>query len=458
MPLAMDIEPRSSAPVLVPGDQFGRYIIIRQIGAGGMGIVYLARDPALDRRVALKLLRASALSVTNAPSRLVREAQTMAKLSHPNVGTIYDSGSLDGALYLAMEYVRGCTLREWQDDGPRTQAEKLAVYVQAARGLAAAHARGICHRDFKPENVLVDEHGRARVVDFGLARADNLATDDSVGRIPLNDTLVDARTLSGAQQPLTQEGAVLGTPGYMAPEQIRGKVADARSDQFAFCVALFEALHGERPFRGGTVREILDATEAGRVVAPRRRSRVPPEVFAVLARGLSVRSEDRHSSMDTLVAALERAQTRRRRKRIVGVVAPFLAAAAAVVGFWSSRPPPTAEERQAEAVGHFHRAQELYQRSDYQGCIAELERARSLDPSSRQLVFNLGLAREKAGHSQEAIRQFVRYQSMDDFTPEARARVDARIQRLAEAGPNRPPDRSSPSAAPPPLGVTPALP
>jgi eukaryotic-like serine/threonine-protein kinase len=313
-------EARATSPSveLARGATIGRYTIIRRLGAGGMGIVYLAFDPELDRRVAVKLLQAAVAAGigSEGPARLVREAQVMAKLSHPNVITVFDVGTFGSDVFVAMEYVRGVTLREWWTNGPRAAAEVIAICVQAGRGLAAAHREGILHRDFKPENILVDENGRARVLDFGLARSGDQPTGAG---FELDDTLVGRR--SSLSLPETQHGAVVGTPAYMAPEQIRSTPVDARSDQFAFCIVAFEALYGRRPFLGDTVAEVLKAIEGGRLLVPpgagHRLRPVPRAVLPVLARGLAFDPNDRWRSMDELLSELERGASRGGRRTSV---------------------------------------------------------------------------------------------------------------------------------------------
>ena len=201
-----------------------------------MGVVYSAFDDELDRHVALKLINPHG-SATAAHSRLVREARTMAKLQHPNVVAVYDAQTVGESVYVAMEHVPGPDLRAWRAARPRTLAEILSVFVQAGRGLAAAHAAGIIHRDFKPANVLVGDDGRTRVADFGLAMA--------LGAPMLEDEAgeVDDETSSR----VTRSGELVGTPAYMSPEQHRREPATPLSDQFSFCVSLYEAVCGYRP-------------------------------------------------------------------------------------------------------------------------------------------------------------------------------------------------------------------
>jgi tetratricopeptide (TPR) repeat protein len=279
-----------------------------------MGVVYAAYDPELDRKVAVKLLRArpeDPRAAAEGQARLQREAQAMARLSHPNVVPVFDVGVVADRLFLAMELVEGCDARQWRERAPRTWQQVLSIYLQAARGLLAAHGAGLVHRDFKPENVLVGADGRARVVDFGLARPGAEAARGS-------GAVLDSR--------VTLDGRLLGTPAYMAPEQWRGEIADARSDQFAFCVALWEALTGAPPFPPGPRAE-----QAARPVWPSSGPRVPGSVRRALLRGLSFHSSERFDSMQQLVALLEQASSRYRRRVGVAVGAGALLAVALLV-------------------------------------------------------------------------------------------------------------------------------
>ncbi|MGE0548711.1 MAG: serine/threonine-protein kinase [Kofleriaceae bacterium] len=285
--------------VLAPGTRLGRFIVGRFLGSGAMGVVYAAVDTRLDREVALKLLRpsrAARATVEQRTTRLVREAQAMARLSHPNLVTIFDVDEIEGQLCLAMELVRGRTLRAWLAEAPRKPADILAVVIQAGRGLAAAHAAGVIHRDFKPENILVSDAGRVCVTDFGLARFDadtpELSSDAGVHSPP-----------SG----LTETGTLLGTPAYMAPEQFERELIDARTDQFAFCVVLFEALYGKRPFDGDTATQLAASTRAA-MTWPSDRV-VPAAQRTVLARGLSRDRAARFGSLTELLDNLERRRT-----------------------------------------------------------------------------------------------------------------------------------------------------
>ncbi len=214
----------ATPPVTTQGASFGRYHLLERLGAGGMGEVYAAFDPQLDRRVALKLLRAGALSASEGKARLVREAQAMARLQHPNVATVHDVGAVDEHVFVAMEFVEGETLGEWLR-GDRSWEEVLDVFVQAGAGLAAAHHAGLVHRDFKPDNVLIGKDGRPRVVDFGLARQSTSSPPAGVrpGEVP------ESEAESPLNTRLTRDGAVMGTPGYMAPEQLAGLPTDART-------------------------------------------------------------------------------------------------------------------------------------------------------------------------------------------------------------------------------------
>ncbi|MCY1064554.1 serine/threonine-protein kinase [Nannocystis sp. RBIL2] len=304
--------------------RLGRYHVLGQLGAGGMGVVYAAYDPDLDRKVALKLLRADGHAAS--PGRLLREAHALARLSHPNVVQIHDTGAIDGRIFIAMELVRGVDLRTWLVQ-PRGLAEVLRVFLDAGRGLAAAHEAGFVHRDFKPDNVLVGADGRVRVADFGLVRQH----DEPANPGALEP---DRGTLS---RPLTMTGALLGTPAYMAPEQHRGGTADARSDQFSFCLALWEALHGPRPFAGDSPAAIAAAMRVGQL-RPERGAGVPGELTRTLQRGLAYEPERRYPDMPALLAALGVDRGRRRRRWLAGLGAGGLLAG--LVAALTSGPEP----------------------------------------------------------------------------------------------------------------------
>ena len=293
--------PEAEVEVLAAGTTAGRYMVLERVGSGGMGVVYAAFDHELDRKVALKVMHArpDGGQSTGSRERLLREAQAMAKLSHPNVITVHDVGTFDGRVFIAMEFIDGPTLRAWMAQGPHDLAEIVDVFVKAGRGLAAAHAAGLVHRDFKPDNVLIGRDGRVLVMDFGLARqasavrpADAVPTPEVRGK-GLHDVA------------LTRTGALVGTPAYMAPEQHRGAPADPLVDQFGFCVALYEALYGQRPFAGNSVASIALNVLEGHVRSPPRGTAVPAWLRAVVVRGLAVAPQDRYPSMDALLAELQ---------------------------------------------------------------------------------------------------------------------------------------------------------
>ncbi len=287
---------------LANGTMIGqRYLVERVLGRGGMGTVYLARDMSLGRDVALKLHRAG-----SGHDRLYREAVAMAQLAHPNVVTVFEVGVVDDQLFVAMEYIRGETLRGWVTQKPRTWREIVALMIDAGEGLAAAHRAGLVHRDFKPENVLVGEDGRPRVSDFGLARVDSVVTASlPPSSTPRARTAPISVTPVPSTGPMTEEGSVIGTPAYMPPEQFVGVDVDPRSDQFSFCVATWEALHGTRPFAGTTVPQLQQAIERGEITIPETSS-VPASVQRVLRRGLTARASERWPDMKSLLAALDR--------------------------------------------------------------------------------------------------------------------------------------------------------
>ena len=329
--------------------RLGRLVMLEELGQGGMGVVYKAYDPDLDRKVAVKLLHTDHNQVSDAArERFQREAQALARLSHPNVVPVYDVGVLDTRVFIVMEFVIGQTLREWLDAEPRTWQQILDVYMQAGRGLAAAHDAKLIHRDFKPENALVGDDGRVRVLDFGLARGqperneappsgDRSTADDGVGHGISIDALADTAgpepdSAAGhgqspprphedgpgdrLQQSLTVPGAMLGTPAYMSPEQFSGVGVGTATDQFSFCVSLFEALHGQRPYAGETLGELRASLLSGEIVDVASGKDVPAWLHPVVERGLATDAENRHESMGALLAELDRNPARGGRKYV----------------------------------------------------------------------------------------------------------------------------------------------
>ncbi len=274
---------RTQGPVSI-----GRYRVIERIGSGANGVVYAAIDPELDRKVAVKVLHGD--RATASPDALAREAKVLAKLSHPNVVPVYDLGVHDGRVFLTLELVEGTTLRTWLET-PRPWRDSVSLFAQAGRGLAAAHAAGVVHRDFKPENALIGTDGRVRVSDFGIARWLESMPDDTVSSPSPSTRPVDASQRAG-------------TPAYMAPEQFLGDPVDARTDQFSFCVALHEAVYGKRPFAGRD-----RATLAANVIAGRRRTPTDPKcprwLERAIARGLRTDPRERWPDMTALVGELE---------------------------------------------------------------------------------------------------------------------------------------------------------
>ncbi len=303
-----------------PVTRLGRYVPTERLGGGGMGVVYRAHDPELDRDVAIKLLRERAdVGSKEARARMVREAQALARFSHPNVVQVFDVGTSNGRVWLAMELVEGTTLGRYLQAADRGRAEILRVFAAAGRGLAAAHAEGLVHRDFKPDNVFVGDDGRVRVGDFGLVRASSRTSDGSASAhaqpVPVDDAIVGDLGATA----LTSAGFVLGTPAYMAPEQHLGRPTDARTDQFAWCIALWEALYRARPFAGRRPSELAHGKLAGPPTRPRD-SDVPTALYRALARGLAPDPDARFETMSDLLAAIDRA-TRPPRRLATGAFA-----------------------------------------------------------------------------------------------------------------------------------------
>ncbi|MCE9579175.1 MAG: tetratricopeptide repeat protein [Deltaproteobacteria bacterium] len=298
------------------GERIGRFIVLGMLGRGGMGTVYRAYDPVLDRAIAVKVLHRG-----GDPQRLLREAQALARLHHANVLTIHEAAIDHGQPYLATELVEGSDLAHWLRE-PREPAEILAVFAAAGRGLAAAHEAGLVHRDFKPSNVLLGRDGRVRVADLGIVRG-----------LPTPEPHGDAAAVDG---PVTATGAIVGTPAYMAPEQAEGGDADARSDQFSYCVSLWEALSGRRPFDApGPAR--MAAIARGPVELPGARP-IPARLRRTLVRGLSLAAADRFPSMEALLAELF---PRSRRRWWIALAGAGAAGAAVMLALASRTPAPT---------------------------------------------------------------------------------------------------------------------
>jgi eukaryotic-like serine/threonine-protein kinase len=334
-PVAPTVPAETNDGRLVRGTPVDRYIVLDVLGAGGMGVVYSAFDPELDRKVAIKLLQAAGADTRDteplpavSETRLVREAQALARLSHPNVIAVHDVGVLPGhRVFVAMELVEGKTLRGWLRAVPRTWRDVLPVMRAAGAGLAAAHAAGLVHRDFKPDNVMVGNDGRVRVMDFGLAR---------MHRDPRPEPELHIATPRPLAAALTREGTVMGTPAYMAPEIYAGAEIDARADQFAFGVALYEAMFGTRPFGDD---ELAQPTVAP--PTPPADAKVPAWLARVALRAIAIDPAARYGSMDELLGELVE-PPRRRRGLIAGAI--VVVAGGGIAAAFALRSPPPAQE------------------------------------------------------------------------------------------------------------------
>ncbi|MBL8681636.1 MAG: serine/threonine protein kinase [Myxococcales bacterium] len=300
--LAFDAETRAPSLRLAPEreerasdavpERVGRYTIDRVLGAGGMGLVYAAHDKSLGRTVALKLVRGGGDAVSRA--RLLREAQAMARIASPFVVPVYEVGLEGDDVFVAMEHVDGSTLSRWLDAEPRPQRAILERFIEAGRGLAAAHKAGVLHRDFKGSNVLVGSDGRARVLDFGLARGIDPDLRSRVG--DASSATLDAK--------ITAHGSLMGTPGYLSPEHFTGDFR-AESDQWRYCAALYRALFGALPCEGETLASLRESVSRGPKQPPiERASEFDPVVVRAVMRGLSPDPASRWPSMDALVSEL----------------------------------------------------------------------------------------------------------------------------------------------------------
>ncbi|MEM7156771.1 MAG: protein kinase [Myxococcota bacterium] len=328
--------------------KIGRYEIRGTVGKGAMGTVMHAHDEVLGRDVALKALLHPG---PGGAARLLREAQALAQLEHPNVVKIYDAGEIEGELYMAMELLRGRSLRQWQEE-PRPWREVVEVYLGAGRGLAAAHAAGLVHRDFKPANCFVDDEGVATVFDFGLVKGHRVETSPLEAAETQESSAPSGSMLS---QSLTQTGTILGTIAYMAPEQLLGQPATAQSDQYAFCVSFHEALVGQRPYQGSTAASLLFAMQSGTLSPPPPLPSgfpaIPRWLRRALERGLQLNAGDRHAGMNALLAIIERGLRRRRRWWNIGVgTAAFMGVGALALRSASLEAPVTPCEVDSEVM------------------------------------------------------------------------------------------------------------
>jgi serine/threonine protein kinase len=318
---------------LVRGETIGRYIVLECLGVGGMGVIYSAWDPRLDRKLAIKVVRDrhGKLGSARGRARLLREGQALARLRHPNVISVHDVGTHEDRVFVAMEFVEGETLHRWLLRSPRPPVGQLIdVFLQVGRGLAAAHRAGLVHRDVKPDNMMLGDDGRVLVLDFGIAREGLLGDDGDEpeepteaelqrDEVPTSDADAEPRELDEPMpEPgvplqihedhtplaqLTRAGALVGTPAYMSPEQHRGLPLDARSDQFSFCVAMWEALNGDKPYGEGNREKLLARMRTGQL-RPFRNREVPRRIAVALRRGLSWSARERFESMEALLEAL----------------------------------------------------------------------------------------------------------------------------------------------------------
>ena len=344
-------------PWTVPGVSVGRYLLIERVGAGGMGVVWRAYDPKLQREVALKMVRTDRLT-DRATARIVREARSMAQVSHPNVVAVYDVELDEQTVVLAMEYIEGPNLRAWLKK-PRTWSEIVDVFIGAGRGLSQAHTAGLLHRDFKPSNVMVGLDGRPRVTDFGLARVPLHGSEmlhESMGRDSWDGDLASVALGESIPDGLTELGTVMGTPAYMAPEQHLDSDLDARADQYAFCISLRAALLGEHPFRiKGDA--LVDAKLGGPPPWPRTPN-IPWKIMAAIDRGMAPKVADRWPTMDALLEALRHEPGRRLRTLAIAVgVLVGSVAVSQLVPSSETEPCAGAEAQLEDVWGESRRAQ-----------------------------------------------------------------------------------------------------
>ncbi len=297
--------------------KIGRFQVLGRLGAGGMGVVYTAYDERLDRKIAIKVLRSEG-SGDQSRVRLQREAQAMARLSHPNIVAVHEVGEAEGGVFVAMEFVRGSSLDRWLET-KQPWRRVVEVFSAAGRGLQAAHTAGLIHRDFKPANAILGDDGSVKVLDFGLARSDASPADEA--QAP--GSLMNLR--------LTRTGVMMGTPAYMSPEQLLGEPLTPASDQFSFFVALYEGLYRRLPFAGESLTELVEHVTSDRPAEAPAGSDVPAWLYRVVLRGLARAPADRFPDMAAALTALANDPARRRR-RLAGALGLMLFSAGASVG------------------------------------------------------------------------------------------------------------------------------
>jgi len=421
------------------GDEVGRFAILHRIGHGGMGVVFAAYDPKLDRKVALKLLRStddSSATPEEAQARLLREAQAIAHLSHPNVVSVYDVGTYKSEVYIAMEFVEGSTLSDWLRRYDRPWRDCLDKFLQAGRALAAAHGAGLVHRDFKPDNVLVGHDERVRVMDFGLARSlfHDPPADDG-GADGVFTLSVDG--VSELNRSLTKTGAVLGTPRYMAPEQFLGHETDARSDQFSFCVALYEGLYRQHPFEGQTAKILLEAPTEATIRPPPVSTDVPAWLFRVLQRGMKREPAKRYGSMELLLQEATPRRAAHSTRRWVAVAAA-LSVAVMLLAFFLYRSRVEAQTAHDEATA----AKESRDRAT--------EESRKARAEAQQARKELATLKEEA---RVLRKRLIDVETAEETISDLREELIAKQERIAELEERISRRDSTPPRRPAPRGL-----
>jgi serine/threonine protein kinase/tetratricopeptide (TPR) repeat protein len=334
----------------------GRYRVAGRLGEGGMGSVFTAYDPQLDRPVAIKLLRSSR-ATADATARMLREAKALAALSHPNIVSVFEVGLYEGDCpFIAMELIEGRTLDAYLEDERPDWRRVLEVFDQAGQALVAAHDRGIVHRDFKPTNVLVDDRGRVRVLDFGLASVTervgtwgDVATDEYIADDTTLELAHDVTESHPVVSTLTETGTLIGTPAYMSPEQYLCSPIEAAADQFSFCVALWEALYRTRPFTGLMMDDVIEQVRRGEFTIHTPLQGVPTRVRRALERGLAFEPRDRFQSFQELLDELARCRSPRRRAPLL-VLATVGVTAAMSSWLWGGDAPELSRCEPASTV------------------------------------------------------------------------------------------------------------